>query len=236
MSIDPDALSASLQRLARTDPDADVLTTLREVTTACVDIFAVTGCGIMIADDQNVPHYVAASDEAGRILETAESETRQGPCTEAYVTHQVVASTDLRTDQRWPELAQVIAEHPIRAVLGVPVRLAGATVGTLDVYLDRTHEWDEGEQAALGRFGSVADAMLAAAMSAHRAGELASQLQYALDYRASIERGIGYLMASERLDAVQAFNRLRQAARSTRTKIGTVAEDLLRTGRLPQRR
>jgi hypothetical protein len=32
------------------------------VTEACVDLFGVTGSGIMLADEQNVPHYVAASD------------------------------------------------------------------------------------------------------------------------------------------------------------------------------
>ncbi len=235
MSIDAEALGASLQRLARTDPDTDVLATLRQVTRACADIFTISGCGIMISDEQNVPHYVAASDETGRILEKAESETRQGPCTEAYVKDQVVASSDLRTDQRWPELAVAMADQDVRAVLGVPLRLAGAVVGTLDVYLDRPHDWDDLERAALCRYGAVIEAVLASAMAAHTAGELASQLQYALDYRISIERGIGYLMASERLDAVEAFNRLRQAARSTRTKIGSVADELLRTGRLPER-
>jgi GAF domain-containing protein len=187
----------------------------------------------MIADEQNVPHYVAASDDTGRILEKAETDTGQGPCTEAFVTGQLVASVDLSVDRRWPELAQALAAYPVRAVLGVPVRLGTAPVGTLDVYRDRPHEWDETERAALERYGDVVQATLAAAMAAHTAGELADQLQYALDYRVSIERGIGYLMARDGLDALTAFNRLRQVARSTRTKIGVVAEELLRTGRLP---
>ena len=55
-------------------------------------------------------------------------------------------------------------------------------------------------------------------------------------YRVVIERATGFLMASERLDAVQAFDRLRQSARSSRRKIGAVAEELLRTGRLPPHR
>jgi AmiR/NasT family two-component response regulator len=48
-----------------------------------------------------------------------------------------------------------------------------------------------------------------------------------------IERGVGYLMARDRVDAVVAFNRLRRAARSTQSKIGDVATQLLETGRLP---
>lgn len=48
-----------------------------------------------------------------------------------------------------------------------------------------------------------------------------------------IERGVGYLMARDNVDAVTAFNRLRRAARSTQTKIGDVATHLLETGQLP---
>ena len=74
---------------------------------------------------------------------------------------------------------------------------------------------------------------LTAAVQAHTAGELARQLQYALDYRVVIERAVGYLMAKESLDPVVAFNALRTAARSRRTKIGEVAEHLLEHGALP---
>lgn len=236
MNIDPEALATSLRRLAQRGSEGGVVPALRAVTEACVDLFGITGSGIMISDEQNIPHYVAASNDTGRILEKAETETGQGPCTEAFVTNQVVAGSDLSVDARWPQLAAALAGHPVRAVVGVPVRLGGAPVGTLDVYLDRPHEWTESERAALKRYGDVVQATLTAAMEAHAAGELAAQLQYALDYRVTIERGIGYLMAREHLDAVTAFNRLRQAARNTRTKIGTVAEELLRTGWLPTER
>ena len=42
----------------------------------------------------------------------------------------------------------------------------------------------------------------------------------ALDYRAPIERGVGYLMARDGLDQAPAFQRLRTAARSNRRRIG----------------
>ena len=80
MAIDTDALSASLRRLAALgEPGAGVVEALQQVTEACVDLFGVTGSGIMLADEQNVPRYVAASDGPGRVLEVAESDTGQGP-------------------------------------------------------------------------------------------------------------------------------------------------------------
>ena len=118
----------------------------------------------------------------------------------------------------------------MRAVLGTPVLLGGVPVGTLDVYRSRPHDWDDSEAAALGRYAEIIATMLGAALHAHTAGELAKQLQYALDYRVLIERAVGFLMAKHSLDAVGAFNALRTAARSRRTKIGVVSEHVLDTG------
>lgn len=234
MAIDPDALAASLRRLAALgEPGTSVIEALRHVTEACVDLFGVAGAGIMLADEQNVPRYVAASDGPGRTLEVAESATGQGPCTEAFVNNFVVASTDVTAEERWPDLATALRPHGVRAVLGLPVRLGAVTVGTLDVYYDRPHVWQDDECLALGRYRDVIESTLAAAVAAHNAGELASQLQYALDYRVIIERGVGYLMARDQVDSITAFTRLRRAARDTQSKIGDVAERLVSTGRLP---
>jgi GAF domain-containing protein len=233
-SIDPKALAASLRRLDQHEEGTLLEQSLRGVVEACVQLFDVTGSGIMLADDTGSLHYVVAVDEVSSILERAEIEHGEGPCVEAYVRNQVVATADVRSDPRWPHLARLFEEGiPLGAVLGVPLHLSGATVGSLDIYVDRPREWDEAEQRAIARYGDVADAMLAAALAAEHAGQLAAQLNYALDYRAPIERGVGYLMARDGLDHAAAFNLLRNAARNSRRKIGEVAQSLLQTGRLP---
>jgi len=235
VGIDPAALTASLRRLASDDRagEGEVLSTLQRVVDACVDLFAVTGSGVMVADEQNITRYVAATDGPGRLLETFESDSGEGPCTEAFVMNRAHFTADLRMETaRWPKLAAAVSALPVRAVLGVPVRLGGVPIGTLDVYRDQAHEWEESEQAALLRYADVVEAALTAALQAHTAGQLAEQLQYALDYRVVIERAVGYLMAREHVDSVTAFNRLRRATRDSRIKIGQTAEHLLRTGRL----
>ena len=234
MPVDIDALTTSLRRLAaQSDNGEDVVASLKKVTEACEALFGVTGSGIMIADEQNITRYVAASDGPGRLLEIVESETGEGPCTDAFVLGMPVAATDLQDQTRWPTLARALAGKDVRAVLGVPLRLGAITVGTLDVYLDRPHQWEDSERAALVRYGGVVETTLTAALSAHKANELAGQLQYALDYRVIIERGVGYLMARDRVDPVVAFNRLRRAARDSQCRIGDVASRLLASGRLP---
>ncbi|MDR7254826.1 GAF domain-containing protein [Nocardioides sp. BE266] len=235
MNIDDGALAESLRRLTQPrDDDGTITSSLQLVVKACVDLFGVGGAGILIADEQDVLTYAAASDGPGRVLEQTEAEAGEGPCTEAFVKNRIVTTRDVTAEaDRWPVLAKTLASQPVRAVLGVPVRLGGVPVGTLDVYQEHVHDWDDSEVAALERYAEVIATTLDAALHAHTAGELARQLQYALDYRVLIERGVGYLMAKEQLDAVAAFQVLRGAARQRRTKIGLIAEHVLETGALP---
>ena len=240
MDTEPVALAAALHRLigeeSRVADARGLLPALDETLDACVDLFDVTGAGVMLADETNLIRAVAATDGPGRLLERVEAEAMQGPCTDAFVLDRPVTTRDLREDDRWPDLREA-ARHTseLRAVIGVPVKLGAVPVGTLDVFLDRPHDWTVEEQDAVLRYGTVVQAVLGSALAARTAGEQAAQLQYALDYRVVIERGIGYLMAREGLDAVAAFNLLRSAARSSRARVGEVAQHLLDTGELTAR-
>jgi hypothetical protein len=48
-----------------------------------------------------------------------------------------------------------------------------------------------------------------------------------LDYRVVIERAVGYLMGTHRLDAVTAFDVLRKRARDSRRRVADVASEIL---------
>src|SRR5689334_18648251 len=129
-NIDPKLLAASLRRLD-SQAGTDVAHALEETVRACVALFGVTGSGVMIADEHNSLHYVAASDGPGRVLEVVQTEVGQGPCVEAFVTNTVTISEDGAADPRWPAINDTLAGHGIHAVLGVPVRLGGIPIGTL---------------------------------------------------------------------------------------------------------
>jgi signal transduction protein with GAF and PtsI domain len=233
VSIDRRALAASLRRLQQPDNDAMLAQSLRRVVDACIHMFTVTGSGLMLADEQGDLRYAVATDPSSQHLETAQLRTAEGPCVDAYVHDTVVTCADLATDPRYQRLARRLGNVRFRAVLGVPIHLAGITVGSLDVYADAPRDWQPNECDAIGRYAHVAEAMLTAAVSAEHAGELAAQLSYAVEHRAPIERGVGYLMARDKLPQADAFNELRKAARASRRKIGDVAETLLETGYLP---
>jgi GAF domain-containing protein len=159
VDIDPDALAASLRRLHDAHDD-DVLRVLQKTIGACVELFDVTGSGLMIIDEQHSLRDVVSSDGPGRVLERVQSETGQGPCVDTFVHDSPVNTPDIAAETRWPASRATIAEHGVRAVLGVPVRVAGVVVGSLDVYLDHPHEWSEAQATALARYSTIVDATL----------------------------------------------------------------------------
>jgi GAF domain-containing protein len=230
--IDPAQLTRSLHRLEPVR-DGDFSAALEQAIAACVELFRVTGSGLMIADEDNTLRAAVASDGPGRALEEVQAQTGQGPCVDTFVNRRIVTTDDLAQESRWPACREALIRHGVRAVLGVPVVLGGVTVGSLDLYMDRPRRWDGSECSALSRYSQVLETTLDAALRARHSSELADQLQYALDNRVVIERAVGFLMARFGVDAVAAFNILRRTARNQRRKVVEIARQLLDTGALP---
>ena len=224
--IDEEALRSSLQRLCEAAFDADVVGVMKRTVDAVHGVFGYGGAGIMFITESGYLSYVAASDEAGRQLEEAQASAGQGPCYESYVYAREVVSIDVHADSRWPDLRTQLS-FQVRAVAGTPILLGGSPVGTLNVYRDEPVEWDKSDVNALTAYSSLIAEVLATALAAQERGLVADQLQYALDYRVVIERAVGYLMGTHRLDAVTAFDVLRKRARDSRRRVADVATEML---------
>ena len=232
MVIRAEDLNASLARLEVLDGDPDPATVVRRVVDAATELFGVDGAGMLIIAPDEALHHIAHTDEPSRALEEAQEKLGDGPCVASYAADATITVIDLRVDDRWPELAPV-ADLGVRSVLGVPVRMEGSPIGTLNVFRDRPHEWHDTERSALEAYGRVIGDLLATSVARHRSDETAGQLRHALEYRVPIERAIGYLMASTGVDATTAFIRLRSAARNSRRKIVDVAGEVLAGKPLP---
>ena len=229
-SIERERVQAAVARLRQAGVETNqVDDALHRVVHAAIGVFGLTGAGLMMVDDDGILRHLVATDPGGELLESIQEEIGQGPCVDALHLDRVVGTEDASCDPRWPELAERLRPHAIGGVLGVPVRLAGTAVASLDVYQDRHHSWHDEDVEALSAFGQVLEAVLLTAVLADRRDELVQHLQRALDQRVHIERAVGVLMGRHGLDAVAAFNRLRNDARSQRRKVIDVARDLLGT-------
>jgi GAF domain-containing protein len=227
-NINEVGLAAALEKVRSGSPDRDLESTLHDVTDVVVALFGVTGAGLMFLDDKDALRYAVSTNEGGHALEMAQEDLGAGPCVDCLVLGSSIACTDIASDVRWPGLADHVVAFGVRAVLGVPVHAGGGVVGSLNVYYDGPHDWDDSEIAALSAFASVIDNVVGHAVLAHARGRLVEQLEYALDHRVVIERAIGLLMGrAGDVDAVAAFNRLRGLARNQRRRVAEVAEEVL---------
>jgi GAF domain-containing protein len=225
--IDPAALDRSLSGLRRAPSGDGLMDALQHVLAATRELFSASGAGFMMLDDSSMLCSVAATDEPGRVLEACQEETGRGPCVEAVTFDRMTHTDDLAGDDRWPELRPQVPQAGVRAVLGVPIHVSGVPVGALNVYRDAPHGWSEGEMGALASYGTVIEGLLRTALQAQEHELLAQQLQHALDHRVVIERAVGAIMGRERVDALTAFNQLRQLARNAGRRVADVAAELL---------
>ena len=225
--IEAGALQGALARLRQAPAESSLHDALDQVCRAALDLFGVTGCGLMLIDDNQAMRYVVATDPDSRILEEVQEEVGEGPCVDALIHEAIVATPDVSTDDRWPRAAKLLQATTVRAVLGLPIRAGGGAVGSLNVYRDEAYDWDDSEIDALLAFAGMVETFVATALLAEARDEIVEQLQHALDHRVSIERAVGVLMGRHQLDPVAAFNLLRTQARSQRRKAIEIAEEIL---------
>jgi GAF domain-containing protein len=226
MSGNP-ALERILASLQGVTTDMDVGAGLQAIVGSASSFFDVAGAGLMLIGERQGLQAVVASDEPGQALEDAQERLGEGPCVDALVYDAIVTTEDLAVDERYRTLAPEVVPLGVRAVLGMPVHVSGAPAGTLNVYASTPRQWQADVSEALLSFAKLVGTTLSTAVTAHRGHTIVTQLEHALTNRVTIERATGVLMARRGVDAVTAFNILRERARSSRRKVADIADDVL---------
>ncbi len=197
------------------------------VTAATLAIFDADGAGVMLVDGDEALHYIGTTDERSRRFEAAQERTGEGPCIDALLEDTIVSSTDIVLDPRWPDLTHELEGTSIGGLLGVPIRLGGAPVGSLNVIRTQPWEWSDADISAVEAHARVIEELMAAAMLARDRSGVVDQLQHALENRVTIERAIGIVMARRGIDATRAFHHLRLRSRNERRPVREVAEEIV---------
>jgi GAF domain-containing protein len=136
----------------------------------------VGGAGIMLADQQQVLRSTTASSEAGRLLQTGQERLGAGPAIDCFERALPVSSSDIRGDDRWPDLRYLLPSAPLHAVLATPVTLAEGPVGTLTVWRVQAGAWSLAEITGVARFARQAASLLELAAHAELRSVLLARL------------------------------------------------------------
>jgi GAF domain-containing protein len=209
-------------------PDWDSLAeALHEIIEAAIPLLRADGAGLMLADRQGALRWVTATNQAEQAFERAERDLGEGPCIDAFTAGELVWTSDLRADPRWPRLGPAARTHQIRGVLSAPVVLGDQPIGTCNALTTAAREWTEADAGAVRAFAVMLGRLIGSISDARHKAELTAQLQLALTARVLIEQAKGVLMEREGIDAEHAFELLRRRARSSERKLADVARELL---------
>lgn len=197
--------------------------------TACVEILAVSGAGIMLIADGDQRGSLGASNSAIGMVEELQFTTGEGPCVDAYETREPVSEPNLAEPDidRWPAFSGPAVEAGVCAVFGFPLQSGSGCLGALDVYLDRPGDLRP-EQAA--------DAVIMAEVISHTVlglqadappGTLADQLESMLDHRAVVHQASGMVSAQLDVGVREALLRIRAHSYTESRPANDVARDIV---------
>jgi GAF domain-containing protein len=206
---------------------------LRRIVHATHKLFAVDGAGLMLIDPDQLLRNVADSDRRVDHLEELQIEHGEGPCVDAFEEKVLVHAADLAAEARWPKFSPAAVERGLRAVLASPIPYNQTAIGVVAVFSSKVHPWSPEGELALVAFTDLAALTIANTMQSEQRGELAMQLQRALDARVLIEQAKGALVARDGVTAKQAFEQMRRQARAERRRVAEVAAEVMASIRRP---
>jgi GAF domain-containing protein len=162
----------------------------------------------------------AGTSELPRRLDRLQEEFREGPCYTAAVDALIVRTDDFRAETRWPRYSPRVVDIGVLSGLSFKLYTSDNTAGALNLFSFQADAFDSESEA----MGSVLAAHAAAAIIASRRGE---QLQSALTTRDLIGQAKGVIMERYHVDAVRAFELLRQLSQTSNTKLIDVAQRIV---------
>jgi GAF domain-containing protein len=146
----------------------------------------------------------------------------EGPCVQAAVDELIVRSDDFTQEHRWPKYTAAALEVGVHSGLSFKLYTSKDTAGALNLFAFEPNVFDSQAEA----IGSVLAAHAAAAILASRRGE---QLESALINRDLIGQAKGIIMERFKVDAIRAFDMLRELSQSSNTKLVAVAQRVVDT-------
>lgn len=195
---------------------------LDELAERLTALLALAGSGVILESGSQL-QAATAVPRALLQLENYQVEHQEGPCVFAHQSGEVQVITDLREERDWPGYRQIAAQAGVRAVVGIPMKLAGVSIGAINLYNTDARAWSRVDLRSAMVMTNIATAYLLSSASLTKQTELSAQLQHALDSRVLVEQAKGVLAEAKGISVEAAYQLLRRHARKGGLRVHDVA-------------
>lgn len=224
MSSSNHDLAQRMAELARaTALPRDVNEVLAGVTAAATDMIAgADTCGVLLIGKGGKFESLFGTSDLIYELDALQEQCGEGPCISAALDDLIVRTDDFTTERRWPKYSQAVSELGVRSGLSFKLYASATNAGALNLFSMEPNGFNAESEA----IGSVLAAHAAAAIIASRHGE---QLESALTSRDTIGQAKGVIMERFNVDAVRAFEMMRELSQTTNTRLIDIATKVIET-------
>ena len=203
----------------------DVVDLLQTLVDTCADLLDASAAGLMLADPAGELAVVASTSEKSRLVETMQLSSGFGPCVQCFSTGAPVTVSDVaELGDEWPGFREAALEQGFRSVHGVPLRLRGNVIGTLNLFRTTTGALSDEDLSVAQGLADVATIGILQERAIREADIAKNQLQHALDSRVLIEQAKGVIAYMRDVDMDEAFQTLRSYSRNHGLNLRDVAE------------
>ncbi|OYN82949.1 ANTAR domain-containing protein [Mycolicibacterium sphagni] len=198
----------------------EVLAGVTEAVTEMIP--GVDTCGVLLIGKGGKFESLFGTSDLVYKLDALQEQCGEGPCIEAAIDELIVRTDDFTTEQRWPKYSRAVVKLGVRSGLSFKLYTSATTAGALNLFGLQPHAFDAEAELT----GSVLAAHAAAAIIASRHGE---QLESAVTTRDTIGQAKGMIMERFNVDAVRAFEMLRELSQTTNTRLVDIAQRVIET-------
>jgi len=208
--------------------DFDIVDSLTTLADRCVEVLDISACGIMLVAPEGDLRVMTSSSEAMRVVEVFELQAQEGPCLDCYRSGRPVVNQDLAgSNGRWPRFSAVALQAGFRAADAVPMRLRGQVIGALNLFRSDVGSLTDDDVLVAQALADVATIAILQHRSTLAVRLVNEQLSQALNSRILIEQAKGMLAQQGQFDMQQAFDRMRNHARSHNARLVDLATDIV---------
>lgn len=206
----------------------DVVDLLSTLVKECVDLLDVQAGGMLLDDGEGNLELVASTSEEATFVEIMTLAVGAGPCVDCFNSGRPVSVSDIEdTGDRWPEFRRAAAESGFRSVHATPMRLRGQVIGAMNLLSTSVGTLDARDEALAQALADVAILGILQERSHRDPHFVTEQLHLVLDSRVMVEQAKGVLAHTQKVEMEEAFDMLRDYARTSGRSLREVAQGVV---------